>query len=113
MKEKYKQTIQPMGVYQIRNAMNGKILLGSARDLKGILNRSRFQLRNGLHTNKEMQSEFKDAGEENFSFDVLDRLEPDESKDSDYAEELMTLEDMWLDKLEPYNEKGYNMKKVR
>lgn len=26
----------------------------------------------------------------------------------DYTEELKTLEEMWIEKLQPFNEKGYN-----
>jgi group I intron endonuclease len=106
----YKQTIQPMGIYQIRNMINGKIFLGSSNDLKGIINRNKFQLKNGLHMNKEMQRDFIAVGEENFSFDILDHLKPREDMKGDYAEELQMLEEMWLEKLQPYNEKGYNTK---
>ena len=41
----YKQTIQPMGIYQIKNMVNGKIFLGGSEDLKGIINRNKFQLK--------------------------------------------------------------------
>jgi hypothetical protein len=105
---KYKQTIRPMGIYQIRNMRNGKIFLGSAKDLQGIINSNRFQLKNGLHTNREMQSDFTTFGEASFSFEILDQLEPKEDIKYDYTEELRMLEEMWLDKLQPYGEKGYN-----
>jgi group I intron endonuclease len=106
----YKQTIQPMGVYQIRNTINGKIFLGSSKDLKGILNRTRFQLKNGLHMNKDMQRDFIEIGEESFSFEILDYLKPKEDMKGDYTKELQMLEDMWLEKLQPFNEHGYNKK---
>jgi hypothetical protein len=109
---KYKQTIRPMGIYQIRNVSNGKIFLGSAKDLQGIINSNRFQLKNGLHTNKEMQTDFITFGEQSFSFDILDQLEPKEDIKYDYTEELRMLEEMWLEKLQPYNEKGYNSRKM-
>jgi group I intron endonuclease len=107
---KYKQTIHPMGIYQIRNLINGKIFLGSAKDLHGIINSNKFQLKNGLHANKEMQKDFNEVGENAFSFDILDYLEPKQDLNFDYTEELRMLENMWLGKLQPYNEKGYNSK---
>jgi len=110
---KYKQTIRPMGIYQIRNVRNGKIFLGSAKDLQGIINSNRFQLKNGLHTNKEMQIDFTTFGEQSFSFDILDQLEPKEDIRYDYTEELKMLEEIWLEKLQPYNEKGYNSRKEK
>ena len=37
----YKNTARPMGVYRVRNMVNGKACLGTARDLPGILNSQR------------------------------------------------------------------------
>ena len=67
----------------------------------------------GQSTNREMQKEFREIGEEGFSFDVLDRLEPKEDLNYDYSEELKTLEAMWIEKLQPFNEKGYNKIKCK
>ena len=111
MINEYKQTIQPMGIYQIKNMVNGKIFIGSSKDLKGIINRNRFQLKNGLHMNRAMQKDFNEGGGGSFSFEILDRLKPREDMKSDYAEELKLLEEMWLEKLYPYDEKGYNTKR--
>ena len=74
--KKYKQTIQPMGIYQIKNKINDKLYIGSTKNLPGKINSHKFQLKNGLHTNKEMQKEFNEIGEECFSFDILDYLRP-------------------------------------
>jgi group I intron endonuclease len=108
MINKYKQAIQPMGIYQIKNMRNGKIYIGSAKDLRGRINSNKFQLRVGSHLNKEMQKDFNEIGEESFSFDILDYLKPKEVLNYDYTEDLRILEEMWLEKLQPYNEKGYN-----
>ena len=110
--KQYKQTIQPMGVYQIKNKSNGKLFIGSAKNLSGKLNSHKFQLKNGLHINQEMQKDFNEIGEEGFSFDILDHLKPKEDLNYDYTEELKTLEAMWLEKLQPFNEKGYNKLKI-
>jgi group I intron endonuclease len=104
----YKEAVQPMGVYQIRNIVNGKILIGSSKDLKGILNRHKFQLKNNLHTNKDIQNDFTKFGEVNFRFEILDYLEPGEDNEANYTNDLEILENMWLEKLKPFNEKGYN-----
>ena len=110
-KKQYKQTLQPMGIYQIRNIVNGKIFIGSSKNLDGRLNRNRFQLEQGLHMNKELQNDYNQFGEGKFSFEVLDYLEPKEDTNYDYTEELKVLEEMWLERLQPYNEKGYNKRK--
>jgi len=106
----YKRTVQPMGIYQIKNRVNGKIFIGSAKHLQGRLNREKFQLENNLHSNKGMQKDFIDHGADAFSFEILDSLEPKTEENYDYSEDLKMLEQMWLEKLQPYDEKGYNKK---
>ena len=108
LKKQYKQTLPPMGVYRIENLVNGKILIGSSKNLTGKVNSYKFQLKQGTHMNRELQRDYIQFGEENFSFAVLDYLEPKDGPDYDYANDLATLEEMWLEKLRPYGEKGYN-----
>jgi hypothetical protein len=107
----YKQTIQPMGIYQITNTTNGKIFLGSAKDLRAKLNSQKFQLQNGVHPIRGMQSDFTAVGEEAFSFEVLDYLEPQTDPTHDYTEDLNILKEMWLAKLQPYDARGYHKKR--
>jgi hypothetical protein len=109
--KQYKQTIQEMGIYQIKNRINGKIFIGNAKNIKGILNSNKFQLKIGRHFNQELQQDYNKYGETNFDYEILDYLKPKEDQNYDYTEDLNILEDMWLDKLQPYNEKGYNSKK--
>lgn len=100
-----------MGIYQIKNKRNGKLFIGSASNLPGKLNRHKFQLENNLHLNLEMQKEFNEIGGEDFSFDVIDLLEPRDDFDYDYTEDLTMLEAMWIEKLQPFGERGYNKKR--
>jgi hypothetical protein len=60
--------------------------------------------------NKDMQKDFNDVGETNFTSKVLEYLKPNNDIGYDYTEELNILESMWLEKLQPYNDKGYNSK---
>ena len=102
-----------MGIYQIKNITNGKIFIGKAKNIQGTINRNMFQLKNGLHSNKDMQKDFIEVGEGNFIFEVLDLLKPNEDANYDYNDELNILEVMWLEKLQPYNNKGYNSNKIQ
>jgi group I intron endonuclease len=113
--KQYKQTIPVMGVYQIRNLVNGKIWVGSSKNLYGIGNRYKFQLNLGSHKNKILQEEYTRYGPDNFIFEIIDYLPVKEDRTYDYTKELKVLEELWLDKLQPYNEKGYNfpMKRVK
>ncbi|MCX6556260.1 MAG: GIY-YIG nuclease family protein [Candidatus Aminicenantes bacterium] len=110
-KKLFKQTPRPMGIYQIKNLANDKIYIGRSADLNGKINSERFQLRNNMHMNRELQGDFNALGEEKFAFEVLDRLPPKEEPGLDYGEDLKTLEVMWLEKLRPFGARGYHKQK--
>jgi GIY-YIG catalytic domain len=109
LKREYKLNHRPMGVYQLRNIVNDKVLIGAALDLHGVLNRHKFQLKMGDHPNSALQAEWNEFGGENFAFEILDEITPKEGRD--HREELAFLEELWLDKSQPYGDRGYNEKK--
>lgn len=98
-----------MGIFQIRNLTNDKVFVGSSENLNGIFNRHEFQLKSNLHANKDLQKDWNETGRENFVFEILEELELRENLDN--KKELEFLEDLWLEKLESYCEKGYNARK--
>ena len=105
----YKRTLQPMGIYQIRNLADRKVFIDSSKNLNGSLNSSKFQLVLGSYRNRALQADFNRLGEGQFAFGIMDQLEPKKDDPAyDYTEDLATLKSMWLDKLKPFNEKGYN-----
>ena len=108
IKKKYKQTLTPMGVYQLKNLVNGKILIGSSKNLPARKNRFEMELSYGSLTDIELLKDLRQFGKENFLFEVLDYLEPKEDPSYNYTEDLKTLEELWIEKLQPFNEKGYN-----
>ena len=108
LKRQYKEAIPQMGVFAVRNRANGKILLGASLNLPGMLNRTRFQLQMGVHPNTALQRDWTDGGPDGFSFEVLDELKPVATPGHDYTEDLRTLESLWLDKLQPFGDAGYN-----
>ena len=107
----YKAYRSPMGVFQISNLVNGKLFVGSSMDLRSIFNRIRFQLYAGAHPNKPLEADWKQYGTGKFEFEVLEEIPPQADPNYNYAADLETLEDLWLEKLEPYGDKGYNERK--
>jgi len=101
-----------MGVFQIRNRANDRLFVDSSTNIPGRINRHRFSLNAGLHNSKTLQADWKEFGEEVFEFETLEPVEPREDLNYDYASDLETLEDLWLEKLEPYGDKGYNERKM-
>ncbi len=108
IKKKYKETQAPMGVYCIKNLVNGKIFIGSSLNLPGRINRHKFELKFGSENIKELQEDYNKYGETNFSFEIIDELKPKEDPEYNYKEDVAVLEQLWIDKLQPFDEKGYN-----
>jgi group I intron endonuclease len=115
LKLEYKNRPKNMGIYQIRNKVNGKIFVGSTLNLDGIVNRYEFAARfdwrwNG---NSKLQKDMDEYGPDNFCIEILDHLTPNEDPLYNYSEDLKTLEELWLERLQPYEEHGYNKRPVR
>jgi hypothetical protein len=102
-----------MGVYQIQNTGNGRLLVGASTDLPAILNRHRAQLRLGVHSNRVLQKDWTEFGPEAFEFQILDTLKPPDQPDYDPSDDLRVLEALWLEKLSPFEDRGYNAKPKR
>jgi hypothetical protein len=105
---KYKEERRPIGIFQVRNKRDGKVFIGSTADLPAMLNRQQAQLRFGGHPVKRLQADWNELGADAFDFEVLDTLKPSEEPGYDPAADLRVLEAMWLEKLSPYDERGYN-----
>jgi hypothetical protein len=111
LKKDYQQSTRPMGVFLIRNNVNDKVFLGVSPNLDGVINRHRFQLQTGVHANKVLQADWNALGSSNFAFEIIDELTPSQDPGRDYRQELALLEKLWLEKLQPFNERGYNERK--
>lgn len=104
----YKERRKPAGVFQIKNIANGKVLLGSSLNLEGPLNSHRFMLTTGSHRNKALQNEWNAYGEKNFVFEILETVKVTDDPNFNLNDELTLLEEIWLERLQPFGEKGYN-----
>ena len=109
----YKEAPKPMGVVCIRNTVNGKSLVEATRNIPALFNRYRATLKFGAHTNKELAADWKTHGEQAFAFEVLDTLEPPDHPDYDPTTDLRVLQDLWLEKLQPFAPRGYNRRRPR
>jgi len=112
LKRAGKEQVAEIGVYQIRNRVNGRIYLGSSHNLAGERNSRLFQLKMGkVVFSRHLQEELDRDGAESFEFSVLavlDRPKPGEDGELLLAE----LEMSWLEKLQPFGERGYNSMKA-
>jgi len=113
LKMNYKNTPKKMGVYQIKNQINGKVFVGSSMNLESRINRHKFELKWGSEGNEQLLHDWKEHGPENFTFDVLEYLKPEDGKDisehyQTYKKKVEEMEEKWLNQMQPYGERGYN-----
>jgi hypothetical protein len=111
-KKKYQESHLPMGVFLIRNIINDKVFVAAGRNLLGVINRHKFQLTIGKHANKSLQADWSQLGSQNFAFEILEELDPPNDARYDQEKELAFMEKLWLEKLQPFAEGGYNEPKL-
>ena len=110
----YKERSIPAGIYQVKNTVNGRVLLGSSLNLEGPLNRHKFMLKIGSHTNKALQKDWDEFGPDCFVFEILEMVKVKEDPNFNLKDELTLLEQIWLEELQPFGERGYNInEKIR
>lgn len=109
----YKQTKFRIGVFQVRNTVNGKIFIEGSVNLDKIWNRHRTELNFGSHSNKALQEDWKTFGADSFVYKILDEIKQEEGKNVDYNKEIKQLEQMYMDELQPFEERGYHKKTNR
>jgi group I intron endonuclease len=113
LKRAFKETPRQAGIYQIKNTRTGKLLVGSSANLHGPLNKHRFILSIGRHDNAALQNDWIQFGPDAFSFEILEIVKPSEDPSFCLEDELTLLEQIWLEKLQPFGERGYNQGPIR
>ena len=108
LKQSYAERPKEAGIFQIKNTVNGKVLLGSSLNLNGPLNSHRFMLSTGHHRNKALQAEWNEYGADAFVFEILEVVKVTDDPYFKVEDELTLLEEIWLEKLQPFGERGYN-----
>ncbi len=108
LKNQYKQTTPKRGIYIIHNLENGKVFVGSSLNVEARINRFQFELAQGIHKNDALQNDFKKYGINSFSFEIAELIEEEDNSKTNLAKALSALEETWLDKVQPFGDRGYN-----
>ena len=104
----YKERKKPAGVFQVKNTANGKVLLGSSLNLEGPLNGHKYMLTIGSHRNEALQKEWNEYGADKFVFEILEVVKVKDDPNFNLLDELTLIEQIWVEKLQPFGERGYN-----
>jgi hypothetical protein len=113
LKRIYKDTPRPMGVFQIKNTVSGKIFMGTSMDLPAILRRYRFALDMNGHPNKALQEDWNSLGPEAFAFEILEEIDAEKIPQDKWPRAVAELEEKWQARLTPYNDKGYHKEPMK
>jgi len=94
------------GAYAIRNRITGRVYVSGDLDAQAGLDYDRAALKSKQHRNAALQADWDWFGEENFTFDVLGRIEP--RADGNNHGKLLQLVEVWREELGSYGNTGYN-----
>ena len=103
--EQYRQTIPEAGVFLIRNAGNGRALLGSTVDLGSLRNKLEFARTTNMPSvpsvlDGRLTRDIEQFGIDSLSLEVLEVVEVSpEMTDRQVRDDLATLESLWREKL--------------
>ena len=95
----------------VKNTANSKVLLGSSLNLEGPLNSHKFMLTIGRHRNAAVQKDWNEFGGDKFVFEILEVVKVKDNPDFNINDELTLLEEIWIENLQPFGERGYNTEK--
>ena len=94
-------------IYKITNTINNKIYVGQTVNYKKRMN-EHFSKSNC--TGRKFKNAIKKYGEENFTCEILEYIDPDLERD--LIKTLLSMrEQYWLDLLQPFDDNGYNLQR--
>jgi group I intron endonuclease len=79
------------GIYRIRNIFNGRVYVGSSRNVQNRFKTHRDQLMAGTHNNRRLKNDFNDFGPAAFVFEILEWIARDN------LNKIKEIEQQWLD----------------
>lgn len=89
-----------MGIYKILNTVNGRMYVGSSKNLYNRGSDHLCELRGNRHINKRLQNAYNKYGEDSFIFEAIEYI--------DNVEEQYVREQYWLDTFDCVKN-GYNI----
>jgi len=102
----FKSTKKVSGVYCIENAINGKMYIGSSKNLYSRSGWHRNSLQNNKHHNQHLQNAWNKYGEESFCIFVIELVHLDllRKRESYYIQQYNTLDRQFGYNIEEVNE---------
>ena len=74
IRDEFKSIKFRVGIFQITNKKDNRIFLQTTLDIDRAFNSDLFQLKAGMHSNRQLQNDWNNYGTENFEFKIFDEL---------------------------------------
>ena len=74
----YKERKTVAGIYAVRCGISGQVWVGQTPNLDTIQNRIWFALRQGSHSNRDLQQAWATHGSDSLAFEPIERLKDEE-----------------------------------
>jgi hypothetical protein len=106
LREAYKTEAKVAGIFRVTNKATNKVFLGSTLNMRGPLNRVEFELQLGSSWIPGLQEDYNRYGKDNFSFEVVELVEPNDDPEFNVERQLEKLEREYeaaLDRNNTYN----------
>lgn len=108
-KEQYNNRLRRGGIYCIRCHADSKSWLRSAMDIESARNRFEFSVLMNSSPEHSMRASWIAHGASTFSFEVLETLDmKDTQLESEFAEDLSTLLELWTEKWATHDREEYD-----
>ena len=108
LQAQYKERKIMMGVVKITCLENGKVYVAAYPDLADQWTAIRSRLDEGLFSSGALVRDWKAYGPNAFTCEVLEEEAQAGETPERRGQLLRLMTKKWMDKLEPYDEKGYN-----
>ena len=92
LREKAKDHKITIGVLSVKNNLTGKQLIQGALNLEALVNKMKFQLNAGQFPNSELQKDWKELGNDAFTFEFVYSIESQENSFINYRQEILKAE---------------------
>lgn len=88
------------GIYMITCTANGRIYIGSSRNLHKRIEAHKWRLKSHTHKNRHLQRAYDKYGETAFEYQVIEFVMP---------WMIIEREQYWIDKYKPFGDQGFNI----
>ena len=100
LREKAKAHKITMGVLSVRNNITEKQYVQGSLNMEALVNKIKFLLNGRLFTNPQLQNDWTEQGSENFTFEFVTVIHPQDNKYINYRQEIMKAEKAYLDSID-------------